>query len=237
MKLSTFFLTMTLIAVMVFSSITVTLGFDWSSIFNQKPDKEKIAAGLKEALQVGTDNSVKQTGKVDGFFKNPSIKIPLPDQLQKSEKILRKLGLGSQVDRFVLSLNRAAEEATPAAKEIFWNAIKGMTFDDAVTIFKGNDTAATDYFKNKTSDKLKTTFAPSISKATDKVNVTRIYKKLTTEVKKVKIIKLAPVDIDQYVATKTLDGLFFVLGEEERKIRKDPAARVTELLKEVFGSK
>lgn len=226
---------MTLTVIMVFSSITVTLGFDWSSVLNQKPDKEKIAAGLKEALQVGTNNSVKRTGQVDGFFKNPSIKIPLPDQIQKSEKILRKVGLGKQLDQFVLSLNRAAEQATPAAKDIFWDAIKKMTFDDAIGIFKGNDTAATDYFKNKTSNQLKTTFAPAIKQATDKTDVTRIYKKLTLEVKKVKIIKLDPVDIDQYVTIKTLDGLFYVLGEEEKKIRKDPAARVTELLKEVFG--
>lgn len=234
MKLSPI-LTMTLTVIMVFSSITVTLGFDWSSVLNQKPDKEKIAAGLKEALQVGTNNSVKRTGQVDGFFKNPSIKIPLPDQIQKSEKILRKVGLGKQLDQFVLSLNRAAEQATPAAKDIFWDAIKKMTFDDAIGIFKGNDTAATDYFKNKTSNQLKTTFAPAIKQATDKTDVTRIYKKLTLEVKKVKIIKLDPVDIDQYVTIKTLDGLFYVLGEEEKKIRKDPAARVTELLKEVFG--
>lgn len=220
---------------MVFSSITVTLGFDWSFLWNQKPDKEKIAAGLKEALQIGTDNTVKQTGQVDGFFKNPSIKILLPDQMQKVEKVLRKMGLGTQVDQFVLSLNRAAERAAPAAKEIFWDAIKNMTFEDAVTIFKGKDTAATDYFKNETSEKLKTAFLPAVSKATDEADATRIYKKLTLEVKKVKFLKMEPIDIDDYIVTKTLNGLFYCLGEEEKKIREDPAARVTELLKEVFG--
>lgn len=234
MKISPF-LIITLTIIMVFSSITVTLGFDWSFLWNQKPDKEKIAAGLKEALQIGTDNTIKQTGQVDGFFKNPSIKILLPDQMQKVEKILRKMGLGTQVDQFVLSLNRAAERAAPAAKEIFWDAIKNMTFDDAVTIFKGKDTAATDYFKNETSEKLKTAFSPAVSKATDEADATRIYKKLTLEVKKVKFLKMEPIDIDHYIVTKTLNGLFYCLGEEEKKIREDPAARVTELLKEVFG--
>lgn len=224
-----------LTVIMLFSSAIVTLGFDWSSLWKPKPDQQKIAAGLKEALQVGTENSVKQTGQVDGFYKNPSIMIPLPDQMQKVEKVLRQLGLGTQVDQFVLSLNRAAERATPAAKDIFWGAIKEMTFDDAINIFEGKDTAATDYFKDKTSEKLKIIFTPAVSQATDDVDATRIYKKLTSEAKKVKFLKLEPIDIDQYVVTKTLNGLFHVLGEEERKIRKDPAARVTELLKEVFG--
>ncbi len=234
MKLARF-LTIILSVMMVFTSISVTLGFDWGFLWNQKLDKAKIASGLKEALQIGTEKSVNQAGQVDGFYKNPAIKILLPDKIQKVEKILRQLGLGTQVDEFVLSLNRAAERATPAAKEIFWSAIKEMAFDDVITIFKGNNTAATDYFEAKTREKLKTAFTPVINQATDEVDATRIYKKLALEINKIKFLKLEPVDIDEYVTTKTLDGLFHVLGEEETKIRQNPAARVTELLKQVFG--
>lgn len=224
-----------LVLIILFSTISITLGFDWDFLWKAKPDQEKIAAGLKEALRVGTDNSVQLTGRLDGFYKNPQIKIPLPNQFQKMEKVLRQFGLEDQVDEFILSLNRAAEKATPAARDIFWKAIKEMTFDDAVTIFKGSDTAATDYFETKTSAELITAFTPVVSRATETVEVTKIYKQLTHEIQKIKFLNLEPVDIDHYVVTKTLDGLFHVLGEEEKKIRKDPAARVTELLKEVFA--
>lgn len=222
--------------ILVLTSVTVAFGFDWSILWQPKPDQEKIAAGLKEALEIGTQNAVKQAGQVDGFYENPAIKIPLPDQLLKTEKVLRQLGLGAQVDQFTLSLNRAAEKATPAAQDIFWSAIKEMTFNDAITIFKGDDTAATNYFQNKTSEKLKTAFLPAVAQATNDADVTRIYKKITFEIEKIKFLNYEPVDIDEYIVTKTLDGLFYCLGEEERKIRNDPAARVTKLLKEVFGS-
>lgn len=158
--------TISLALILVLTPVGVTLGFDWSVLWQPKPDQTKIAAGLKEALQIGTENTVRQAGQVDGFYQNPAIKIPLPDQLKRLEKVLRQLGLGDQVDQFVLSLNRAAERATPAAKDIFWGAIKGMTFEDALAIFKGNDTAATDYFQEKTSAKLKTAFLPAVSQAT-----------------------------------------------------------------------
>lgn len=222
--------------ILILTSVRVTLGIDWSFLWQPKPDRAKIAAGLKEALKIGTENTVRQAGQVDGFYQNPMIKILLPDQLLKMEKVLRQLGLGAQVDQFVLSLNRAAERATPAAKDIFWGAIKEMTFEDAITIFKGNDTAATDYFQDKTSAKLRTAFLPAVSQATDEADVTRIYKQITLEIGKIKFLNYNPIDIDEYIVIKTLDGLFYLLGEEERKIRQDPAARVTKLLKEVFGS-
>lgn len=194
-----------------------------------------ISDGLKEALQVGTKNTVAQTGKTDGYFKNPKIKIPMPEKLKLVETGLRKLGYGSVVDELVLSMNRAAEKAAPSAKQIFLDAIKGITFSDAKKILFGGDTAATDYFKAKTSANLTTAFTPIVNQATNEYGVTRKYKKVVSYTKSLSFIKQESLDIDAYVVTKALDGLFYVLGEEEKKIRKDPAARVSKLLKTVFG--
>jgi len=195
---------------------------------------EKVSSGLKEALQVGTSNAVKLTGKPDGFFKNEAIKILMPDKLRTVEKGLRAVGYGPQVDEFILSMNRAAERSAPLAKEIFWDAIKQMTFDDARKILGGGDTAATEYFRGKTSDKLATAFRPAVEKAMNEVGATRRYKELVGQAQSLPFVRTQALDIDAYVVTKALDGLFHVLGEEEKKIRKNPAARVTNLLKEVF---
>jgi hypothetical protein len=193
-----------------------------------------VAAGLKEALQIGSENAVALTGRRDGYFQNPAIKILMPERLRNLEQGLRTVGYGRQVDEFVLSMNRAAERAAPAAKQIFWGAIRDMSFDDARKILAGGDTAATDYFKVKTSDRLTTTFRPVVEQATDEVGVTRQYKQLLGQAQAIPFLRLESLDIDRYVVGKALDGLFFVLGEEERKIRTNPAARATELLQEVF---
>jgi hypothetical protein len=195
----------------------------------------KIGSGLKEALKIGTENAVTFTGKLDGYFMNQAIKILIPEKLQTMEKTLRAVGLGPQVDEFILSMNRAAERAAPEAKQIFWGAIGEMTFQDAKKILSGNETAATDYFKAKTTDKLTTAFRPIVDKATNEVGVTRQYKELVGRFQSIPFVKTETVDIDQYVTTKALDGLFYVVAQEEKKIRTDPAARVTDLLKEVFG--
>jgi len=195
----------------------------------------KIGSGLKEALKIGTENAVKFTGKLDGYFMNQAIKILIPEKLQTMEKTLRAVGLGPQMDEFILSMNRAAERAAPEAKQIFWGAIGEMTFQDAKKILSGNETAATDYFKTKTTDKLTTAFRPIVDKATNEVGVTRQYKELVGRFQSIPFVKTETVDIDQYVTTKALDGLFYVVAQEEKKIRTDPAARVTDLLKEVFG--
>ncbi len=142
---------------------------------------------------------------------------------------------GPQVDEFVLSMNRAAEKAAPFAKEIFWDAIGEMTFEDVKKILLGHETAATDYFKSKTSDKLSVTFKPIVDKAMNEVGVTRQYKELVGSYETIPFVKKETFDFDHYVVTKVLDGLFLVLGEEEKKIRTNPVARVTDLLKEVFG--
>jgi len=195
----------------------------------------KIGSGLKEALQVGTENTVKLTGKTDGYFMNQAIKILMPEKLRSLEKGVRAVGYGPQVDEFVLSMNRAAEQAAPLAKEIFFDAIGEMTFDDAQKILSGGDTSATDYFKTKTTNKLTTAFSPVVEQAMNEVGVNRQYKELVGRFQSIPFMKSETLDINHYVVTKALDGLFLVLGEEERKIRTNPAARVTDLLKEVFA--
>ncbi len=195
----------------------------------------KIGSGLKEALKVGTENTVNLTGKLDGYFLNQAIKILMPEKLRNLEKGLTAVGYGPQVDEFVLSMNRAAEQAAPFAKQIFWDAVGEMTFEDAKKILSGHETAATDYFKSRTTDKLTVAFRPVVDQAMNEVGVTRQYKELVGRFQTIPFVKSESFDIDHYVVTKALDGLFHVLGEEERKIRTNPAARVTDLLKEVFG--
>ncbi len=196
---------------------------------------EKITSGLKETLQVGTDNAVRSTGRPDGYFGNEAIKVLMPEKLRTLEKGLRAIGYGPDVDEFVLSMNRAAERAAPHAKAIFWDAILELSFEDARQIFSGGDTAATDYFRDKTTDKLVGAFTPVVEEAMGEVGVTRQYNQLVGRARAIPFLKSELLDINEYVVSKALDGLFYVLAEEERKIRKDPAARITELLKEVFG--
>lgn len=207
------------------------LGLGWPGGLNDG----KIASGLKEALQIGTQNAVNLTGRLDGYFRNEAIKILMPEKLQTLEKGLRLVGYGPRVDEFVLSMNRAAERAAPRAKAIFWDAIGEMSFEDARKILNGGDTAATDYFQDKTTDRLTAAFRPVVDKAMNEVGVTRRYKELIGRYEAIPFVTSERFDIDQYVVTKALDGLFYVVGEEERKIRTNPTARVTDLLKEVFA--
>jgi hypothetical protein len=197
----------------------------------------KIGSGLKEALQIGTENAVSLTGKTDGYFMNQVIKILMPEKLKTFEKGLRAVGYGPQIDEFVLSMNRSAEKAAPFAKQIFWDAIGEMTFDDVRKILSGNDTAATDYFKGKTTNKLTDTFKPIVSNSMNEVGVTRQYKELVGRYESIPFVKKESFDLDQYVVSKALGGLFYMVGEEEKKIRTNPTARTTDLLKEVFGKK
>ena len=194
----------------------------------------KIGDGLKEALQIGTENAVGITGKTDGYLANAAIKILMPERLRMAEQALRAVGQGDRVDELVVGMNRAAERAAPAARSIFWDAIAAMSFDDARRILQGSNTAATEYFKQKTTDALTAAFQPIVSSAMDEVGVTRQYKQLVGGVSHMPFINLQAFDIDQYVVGKALDGLFHVVGEEEQKIRSNPTARVTPLLKEVF---
>lgn len=195
-----------------------------------------IVAGLKEALQVGTSNTVSFTSKPDGYYKNPKIRIPLPGNVQKAEKLLRLAGMGDQVDAFELSMNRAAEKAAPQAKALFVDAIKQMTFADARKILNGRENEATLFFQDKTYQPLTQRFTPLVHDAMGNVGVTRQYQALDARIRSLPLGEAVSFDLDQYVTGKALDGLFLVLAQEEARIRKDPAARVTDILKKVFGS-
>ncbi|MBF0504585.1 MAG: DUF4197 domain-containing protein [Candidatus Omnitrophica bacterium] len=195
----------------------------------------KIGDGLKEALKVGIDNTVKFTGKTDGFFKNEAIKIPIPEKLQMLDKALRAVGFGKPVDDFVLSMNRAAEAAAPQAKDIFINSIVGMSFDDVMKIYNGGNTSATEFLKEKTSKQLQDAFLPFVKKSLAQYDVTAQYHDVVGKYRSLPFSNKMPVpDVEQYVLDKALSGLFLILGQEETKIRTQPAARVTSLLKEVF---
>lgn len=188
-----------------------------------------IIDGLKEALQIGSGNAVGTASKMDGYYKNPSIKIPLPASIQKVEKVLRMTGFGSTVDDFEISMNRAAEKAAPEAKSIFIYAIQQMSFKDAKNILNGRENEATLYFQGKTSDRLQTLFKPIVHATMGEVGVTKLYQDLDTRLRAIPFAEKASFDLDQYVTEKALGGLFYLLAEEESKIRKDPAARVTDL--------
>lgn len=197
---------------------------------------EKAAAGLREALQVSAANAVMLTGKVDGFFGNDAIRIAMPEKLKTVEKGLRALGYGPKVDEFVLSMNRAAERAAPAAKAIFRDAIREMSFDDARRILTGGDTAATDYFRAKTSDRLKASFRPVVQKSMKEAGVTKRYDDLLGRYQSVPFAGSVSFDVNDYVVDGALAGLFHTIAQQEKEIRTNPAARVTDLLKGVFGS-
>jgi hypothetical protein len=195
----------------------------------------KTASGLKEALRIGTDHAVDLTGTTDGFFKNQAIRILLPEKLRTAEKGLRLAGMGPQIDEFELSMNRAAEKAAPAARGIFKDALAQMTFDDARKILTGGETSATEYFKTKTSQKLAAAFRPTVESAMAGTGVVKQYNQLAGGIASLPFGLGGGFDITDYVVGKTLDGLFYMLGQEEKKIRTNPAAQITPLLKEVFG--
>lgn len=200
-----------------------------------KSTNGKIDLGLREALNVGIKNTIKYLGKKDGYFANAAVKILLPEQVRKTESILRSIGYGPQLDEFTLSMNRAAEKAAPLAADIFAEAIADISFDDANKILRGGNTAATDYLKSKTYNRLLEHFQPAVRKTMSEYKVTQKYEAITGNVQNLPLVgKIINLDVNQYVSSKALDGLFYVLAKEETNIRTNPKARVTELLKEVF---
>ena len=210
------------------------LGLEESDTGSDVSENDTVS-GLKEALRIGAEKAVQLTGQEDGYFERAAIKIPMPEELEPLEKGLRRLGQGDMVDEFVLGMNRAAEQAAPFAKDIFWDAIKQMDFANAREILAGSDTAATDYFRTTTSDQLSEAFLPVVKESMQTVGVTRQYEKMMDRYQSVPFAKSISFDVDQYTVDKALDGLFYMLAEEEGKIRTNPAAQVTDLLKKVFG--
>jgi len=196
---------------------------------------DKITLALKEALRVSTGKAVASTGRPDGFLKNAAIKILLPPKLQTAGRTMRTIGMGREVDELEIGMNRAAEQATPQAKQIFLRALANMTFDDARGILTGGNTAATEFFKRASTQELTAAFTPIVHQAMEQVGVIRQYNKVMRDPFASRLAPSQNMNLDNYVVGKTLDGLFYVLGQEETRIRKDPAAQTTALLKEVFG--
>ena len=209
-------------------------------ILNNTPAKQSlsnddIVAGLKEALSVGSNNASKKLSNVDGFFKDAAIKVLMPAEAQKAEKKLRALGMGKLVDDAILAMNRAAEDASKSAAPIFVNAVKQMSFQDALGILRGNDFAATDYLKGKTTASLTEAFRPVIEASLKKVDATKYWNAVFTAYNKFSNEKVN-TDLSAYVTEKALFGIFHQLGQEEQKIRKDPMARTSDILKKVFSN-
>ena len=215
----------------IFKKAGTILGHD-----NSQLTDAKIIAGLKEALQVSTGKAVALTGKPDGFLKNQAIRILLPPKLQTVGKGMRMLGMGARVDELEVGMNRAAEQATPQAKQVFLAAVRKMSFNDARHILTGNDTAATDYFKRTSSADLAAAFAPIVNQSMQRVGVVQQYERVLNSAPGGNTL-VGQFDLNKYVLGKTLDGLFYMLGEEEKRIRRDPAAQTTALLREVFSKR
>jgi len=193
------------------------------------------ASGLKDALKVATERAVSTTSKSGGFLDNPKIHIPLPGKLESMATGLRAVGMGAQVDELEVAMNHAAEKASGEATPVFVDAIQGMSFQDAAGILKGNDTAATSYFKKKTTAPLTTKFRPIVDDAMKDVGVTKLYESLVSQYASTPFASAPKLDLGSYVTDQALSGLFKVVGDEEKRIRKDPVARSTDLLKQVFG--
>ncbi|MBI4390361.1 MAG: DUF4197 domain-containing protein [candidate division NC10 bacterium] len=196
---------------------------------------EQIAAGLKEALRVGTENAVVLAAQPGGYAGNLKIRIPLPPRLNRMADTLRAMGLGRQVEEFILSMNRAAEQAAPAATAIFLDAIAAMTLEDGRRVLEGQEDEATRYLKAKTVTRLYGLYRPVVQGSMEQFGVTRLYQDLTTRYVALPLVRRPDLDLDHYVTVMSLDGLFLLMADEERRIRTDPAARVTALLREVFA--
>ncbi|WP_349678784.1 DUF4197 domain-containing protein, partial [Methylophaga sp. UBA5088] len=198
-------------------------------------DISTIISGLKEALKVGSERAVASVSQPNGYLKNADIRIPLPPQIEKVGMVMRQFGMEGLANEFETSMNRAAEKAAPQATTILVNAIKAMSIDDAKKILNGGDNAATQYFKQHTGEELRTLFKPTIEESLDQVGSTKYYNQLTDKVADVPVVgKEINMDLPDYVTEQALDGLFTMLAAEEKKIRENPTARTTELLKTVF---
>ena len=196
----------------------------------------EATSGLKEALMQSAGKAVDKLGAVDGFLKNPKVKIPLPDSMKKAEKAMRMFGMGKQADELVLKMNRAAEAAVPEAKTLLVDAVKKMSVTDAKNILTGGDDAATQYFRNTTSGPMAEKFLPIVKQATENVALAQQYNKFAEMGSRYGLVDKDQASLEQYVTQKTLDGVYLMMAEEEKAIRQDPMGQASSLLKKVFGA-
>jgi len=197
--------------------------------------QEEAAKGIKEALKKGAKKGVADVSQLNGYFKNPEIKIPFPPDAQEVADKMRDIGMGDQVDKAVKKMNRAAEDAADQAKPIFINAITSLTIQDAIDIVNGKDNAATNYLRRTTSSQLKKEFKPDIEKSLNKVNATKYWNDIITRYNKIPMVEDKNPDLAEYVTDRAIKGLFVMVAKEENKIREEPIARTSDILKKVFG--
>lgn len=196
----------------------------------------EAASGLKAALVQDAEKAVAQLGAVNGFLENPKVRIPLPEHMQRAEKTMRFLGMGKQADELVLRMNRAAEEAVPHAKELLVNSVRQMSITDAKNILTGDDDAATQYFRKTTSAPLAQKFLPIVQKAMQDVSLAQQYNEVTKLGQRYGLVKKEQASMEDYITQKTLDGVYLVMAEEEKKIRENPVKAGSELVRKVFGA-
>jgi hypothetical protein len=212
-------------------------GFPTKNVEPGQLDTGTVAAGLKDALRVGTERVVGQLGRKDGFNADPAVHIPLPESLRSVHGMLNRVGLGSELNDLELRLNRAAEAATPKAKALFWKAIQEMTLEDVNTIYTGPDDAATRYFQRKMSPALAAEMGPVVEKSMAQVGAVQVYDRVMGLYRSLPLVPDVKADLKTYVVDKSMQGIFHYLAREEAAIRRDPARRTTELLKKVFGAR
>ena len=193
-------------------------------------------AGMKEALSRGAANAVGSLGKVDGFFANDKVKIPLPDSMQRLDRALRNIGMGQYADELILTMNRAAEAAVPEARSLLLNSVREMSVQDAKGILTGGDSSATDYFRGKTTTRLTAKFLPIVQQATAKVGVAQKYNQLAAGAARLGLMDDSQTNLENYITQKALSGLFLMIADEEKAIRANPVAQSSKLLSKVFGS-
>ncbi|OGA16359.1 MAG: hypothetical protein A3I63_00570 [Betaproteobacteria bacterium RIFCSPLOWO2_02_FULL_66_14] len=201
-----------------------------------KISNQDANAGLKAALEKGSLAAVATLGRTDGFLGNEKVRIPLPDSLDSVASVMRRFGMGKYADELVQTMNRAAEAAVPEAKALFVDAVRKMTVQDAKAILGGGDTAGTEYFKRSTSDPLRARFLPIVAKATKKVKLADRYNEYASKGERFGLVSKEDANLDNYVTQKALDGLFYVVAEEEKKIRRDPVGTASSIIKKVFGA-
>jgi hypothetical protein len=215
----------------------LTLGWSLSSGANLASiSNQDAVGGLKAALERGAGVAVDLLGRTDGFFGNGAVKIQLPESLKKYEKLMRNLGMGKQADELILTMNRAAEAAVPEAKKLLVDSVKKMSVQDAKGVLTGGQTAGTEYFKRTTTDQLRVKFLPIVKKATAKVGVAQKYNEYAHKGAQFGLVKKDQANLDDYVTQKALDGLFFMVAEEEKKIRQDPVKAGSDIIRKVFGA-